>query len=326
MKNIVLFSQSSADIQYVLSLYKANKSNNIKIIVINVYNNYKFFKNLNLKAELFFIPTVSLKNIYKYTLLLFKIKRFYKEHFFALKDTDIYFFSKNYDYTTAYFVEKLSKCNKVKFIDINKSKYDVKNNILNSIKIFILKSSLGIKVYFDSYSYIYKLNNKIELLEMDILNSELNEFKYNVNTKKNTKKNLLFFESDSSSYDWFQNYSKDLKYIMDILVKNYNIFVKPHPRLGYTKLLNEYNVTFIDDFIPSELLYLEKFNIVIGVETSSLATINFEKTYSLINLFEYNDLSRKQYIMSYLKNLSSNNIIFLDNLSSFDKPNISSRA
>ena len=75
MKQLILFSQAPADIVYVLSLYEQKKEQyKIKIIVVNVMNNFKFLSSLKLKAEIEYIPVVGKRKIFK-MLFFFEIGR-----------------------------------------------------------------------------------------------------------------------------------------------------------------------------------------------------------------------------------------------------------
>ncbi len=317
---MILFSQAPADIQYVLSLYdKYKDSYNIKIIIVNVENNYKFFKSLNLNAKLEFIPVVSQKILFRYIIFLFELRGLYKELFSTIDNTKIYFFSKNYDYVTAFFIEKLYKNNKVFFVDIYKQNYIEKKSIINKIKKTIMYYSLGIEVYFNEYSYIYVLDKKINIIYLNILQKNIEKYIYRVKVQNLKKPNLLFYESDMVKYNWFTDYTRDLTNIMDKISKKYNIYVKPHPRLGYSKILNHYDITIIEDYIPSELLSLRDFDVLLGTESTAIASANFANKYSLVNLLEYSDLKRKPYIINYLKQQSHQNIIFVQSLQSLDK-------
>lgn len=312
---MIIFSQAPADIQYVLSLYhKYKDSYNLKIIVVNIENNYKFLKSLKLDAELKFIPTVSQKKPFRYTVFIFKLRFLYKELFADTHNIKIYFFSKNYDYVTSFFIEKLAIKNEVTFVDIYKQNFIEKNSIVNDIKKRIMYYALGIKVYFNHYSYIYILNKKIKKMSMIVQSKDISQYKYNIIPKNNHKKNILFFESNINEANYFVDYQRDLMNIVTRMKEYCNIYIKPHPRLGHSRFLDKYSITIIEDYVPSELLNLEKFNMIFGVETTAIATSDFKDKYCLINLFEYNDLNRKRYIINYLNKLSVQNIAFLENL------------
>ena len=140
------------------------------------------------------------------------------------------------------------------------------------------------------------------------------KYKYNVIFENSHKKNLLLYESNSELDEWFVDYKRDLAKFIDKVSNNYNIYVKPHPRLGYSKFLEKYSVTVIDDYIPSELLSLKDFDIIFGVESTAIATTNFKNKFCLVKLFIYNDFGRKKYIINYLSELSNDNLIFVESL------------
>ena len=253
--NMILFSQSASDIQYILSLYERYKNEkDIKIYIVNVENNYKFLKSLDLKAKLEFIPIVAQKKIFKYIWFSFKLRFLYRKLFSDTRQAKIYFFSDNYDYVTSFFIEKLYQDNEVYFIDIYKQNFSEKKSTLNNIKKAIMYCLLGIQVYFNEYSYIYILNNKIKKINMTVKQDDIEKYKYKVICENSHKNNLLLYESNSGSDKWFVDYNRDLANIINKVSNDYNIYVKPHPRFGYSKFLEKYSVTIISDYIPSELL------------------------------------------------------------------------
>jgi hypothetical protein len=318
---LILFSQAPADIRYVLSLYSRYKeTNKVHIFVVNVENNYRFFKSLDLDAEITFIPLVAQKNLVKYIPFLVQLRIIFKKYFSNTRDEEIYFFSRNHDYVTAYCIENLYRYNSVYFVDVYKAHYHVQKSILNRIKQFIMYLTLGISVYFDEYAYIYELDDKIQRVEIEVNDTELEPFKYTLVGSKNSKKNLLLYEANGHKEKWFSRYNENLKTIVEALVEKYTIFIKPHPRLGYSKFLDEYDVTVVPDYIPAELLSLEYIDVAVGIESTAIATSSVRHRYSLVPLFEYKDLQREDFIVAYLKQQSSQsgqskgNLVFLNDL------------
>jgi hypothetical protein len=311
---MTIFCQSTADIKYVLYLYEKNKCcENINIIVVNVKNNYRYLKSLDLNAKLEFIPLINSKNILKYLVHIFKLRYYYHKLFSHLKNDTIYFFSKNYDYVSIFFIEKLLDINKIYFIDINKINFKAKMNLKNKVKSKIIFFLYGIKVFYDKYSYIYILSNKIDKIDIEIDMSVLKNYLYTPNINKN-KKNLLYLDANNKYNPWFKNYEKDLEFIMDFLTQHYSLYVKVHPRTKYSSILDNYNVTFIKKFIPSELINLKEFDRVVGIESTSIANCNNINKFSLINCFQYKDKQHKEYIIKYLKKLMNSEIVFIEDI------------
>ena len=73
MKNIIIFIQAPADIQYALTIYEENKETaEISIFCINVEGMYKFLESLDLNVkQLVFIPytkNFNIKNVFLFLL------------------------------------------------------------------------------------------------------------------------------------------------------------------------------------------------------------------------------------------------------------------
>lgn len=310
--DVIIFSQAPSDISYVLEIYEKYKAKSIKIIVINVKSNFRFYKSLNLDVELEFIPLVSQKKMLRFAIHIFKIKFLYLKKFRLLKNIEVYFFAINYDYVTAFFVEKLAKQNKVIFIDIFQVKGKEVVSRITKIKKTFAKKMLGITLKFFKLSggvaYQYVLRDSI--IEKKRHTPVVDE-KYFLKSKVDSKKkNLLFFENGEENY--YKNYNKDLLKVIKTLNEKYNIYIKPHPRLGYSKILNKYNVNVIDSSVPAELINLSSFDVVLGITTVSIATVCHSRKYCIIDLFEFKNDSVKDYYKNYLNSKITGSMYYIE--------------
>jgi hypothetical protein len=308
MKNIILFSQAPADIQYVLYLYtKYKDSHKIKIVVVNVKNSYKFYQSLDLEATVEFVPLIPKSQMVKFLLYSLRLRKIYSKIFSFMKNAKVYFFAKNYDYVTAFFIERLTKNNDIYFHDIYHIDGKEVNSIGISLKKILSKLFFGIKVKFFSlhpniaYQYQYD-RKKVTEIDLKIEDCLLSKYKYTIKDNKNNKENLLFFESNGEKDFSFSQYKVDLKKILDIVCIKYNVYIKPHPRLGRSAILDAYKVKFIPDFIPSELINMNDFNIVLGINSASIATTSHPNSYCLIEMFSFVDDDRKKHLRKYLEN------------------------
>lgn len=312
--DVIIFSQAPSDISYVLEIYEKYKAKSIKIIVINVKSNFRFYKSLNLDVELEFIPLVSQKKMLRFAIHIFKIKLLYLKKFRLLKNIEVYFFAVNYDYVTAFLVEKLAKQNKVIFIDVFQVEGKEVINRVTKIKKILVRKILGITIKFMELSgklgYQYMLGDTIVEKERHI--PKVNK-KYFLRPKIDyEKQNLLFFENGEENY--YKNYNKDLLKVIKTLNEKYNIYIKPHPRLGYSKILNKYNVDIIDSFVPAELVDLDSFDIVLGITTVSIATVCHSRKYCIIDLFEFKNDSVKDYYKNYLNSKIIGNMYYVEDV------------
>ncbi|MGE4444668.1 MAG: hypothetical protein AB7E37_06860 [Candidatus Altimarinota bacterium] len=314
-KSVILFSQSPLDISYVLYLYEKYKYKyNIKIFVVSVYNNYKFLSSLNLEVqELKFIPFISIKNPFKAFVYSFKLKFVYYKYFQKEVNSKVYFFSDNSDYITSFFINKLSKKNKILFVDI----FNIYGEKISNIKLYLIKLIakilFGVDIEFfkivNKISYKYKFN-KFNKIKINLDKSKLNHYLYNIKCENNSKKNILFIESKIPD-GIFRNYDKDLINCMNKIIKEYNIYIKPHPRLGYSKIIDNYNVKIIDNYIPAEFIDIKSFDMIFGIISSSISTIEHKNKISLINFFSFIDEKQKLFYKDYLikKQISEINFI-----------------
>ena len=98
---IIIFCQSPRDLAKVISLYEEFKDQDIEILVINVYSNYKFLNSLSLNAKIQYIPHKKIKNPFNFLSMLFILKLKVIPNIKKQKDAKVYFFSQYFDYVTA---------------------------------------------------------------------------------------------------------------------------------------------------------------------------------------------------------------------------------
>ncbi|MDA3779121.1 MAG: hypothetical protein PF487_02630, partial [Bacteroidales bacterium] len=103
MKEIIIFCQAPADIQYALTIYEKYKNSSmISIFCINMEGMYKFISSLNLTLkELILIPypvEISIKNPVDIITERNRLKKLFKRHFLKISGYELYFFSNRYDW------------------------------------------------------------------------------------------------------------------------------------------------------------------------------------------------------------------------------------
>ena len=306
MKKLVLFSQSPGDIRYVINLYEEFKElNEIKIVVVTVINNYKFLKSLDLKADIEFVPLVSKKNILKLSIFFIRLRFIYNYLFFKCEDANVYFFSNTMDYVTAYFVKKLSIRNTVHFIDI----YKVEGLSLKGVKYtfltFIVELILGINIRFLRYHsgdicYQYNFKKDNVFSKEPKLNSEIKDC-YQSRVLSNTKKSkLILLEGNGVTNQHYVNYEKNLRDCIEALSIKYEIYIKPHPRIGFSNFLIDCDVQILESSIPAEFIFWADFQIVLGIDTAAITKAEHENKYCVIDCFDFKNQKKKIKLKEYL--------------------------
>lgn len=330
MKEIIIFCQAPADIQYTLDIYDRNINNaKISIFCINVKGMYKFISSLNLNLKkLIFIPyfnDFSIKKPIDVFTERNRLKRLFNEYFFEMTGNKLYFFSNRYDWVLYSILIKLHKNNKIYLID--HYKYTSVKNIEENFSI----KSVIVKLIYQFITGVYMnsllFNNKL------ILNFPINRFNIkklatpqNIQKIRNKyqynglikKKSVLIFESGISDSELIQNYEQTICKIIQIFIENdYNVYIKPHPRLGFTKQLQNFG-KLIPPHIPGEFLPISEFISVFGISSAVIGKLAMDNKniYSIIDCFNFINISNKITYKKYLNDQSNNKIIFVSNLKS----------
>lgn len=309
--SVIIFCQAPADIPYFLTLYeKFNGKKKIYLYIINVKNNFKFIKSLNLNlTSIIFIPYThpSIKN----PISLFKerkrINKINQRNFNHIKNVEVYFFSIYEDWLTSAFISALSRNNNVYYLncyDTFASSIYVKKQI--SLNVFCLKI-----IYFFLTGINFRMSIKEKLPEFPFYKFGIKEIsqsinihlykKYNYKLKvpQNALAALILVNPCEKEIFSESTYNKTLLTTIKLLKESgWFIIVKGHPRLGTPKNINNLIDFEIPQYIPSEFINsANSIKLCLGIVTSAL--IHFAKntdipTYSLANIFEF--------VLPHLKN------------------------
>jgi len=313
MKNIIIFSQAPRDLRYIIELVNSLATKiNLTIYVINLKTNYDYLNSINLNARIIYLKTSINRNIFDFIRNYFILLNIHYKYFKNINCYEVYYFSGVYDYVVPYIIERLKRKNTIYFIDIYKHIFNRKKICLKDrIKELFISLLLNVK-----FQYVYIGTNKIyRCLISDVSVKEiiLNKSKYICNFDNISINTILLFETDVKTTPYYKNYEEDLKKIIEVLEKKFKIYIKPHPRLGYTKLLENYNVKILPQNIPGEFININNFLYILGMHSTILAdiAINNSKVYSLLNLFS---MEKQNYLTlkKYLDIHSNNRIKYLN--------------
>ncbi|GAB4294801.1 MAG: hypothetical protein Kow0068_19620 [Marinilabiliales bacterium] len=324
-KQIIIFCQSPADVQYALMIYDNNVHNaTISIFCINVEKNYKFLKSLKLNLNQLIYISYSKNFSIKKPFSIYKekkrLKEIYIKYFKNLENNDVYFFSHIYDWVMYSILSKIYNKNNLYLIDsygYTEKTHLLKNSIKEIIILLIYKYITGAFLKF----YVISSNNKmigISLNSMKVTKTTIplnlitvwNKYQYNIKIENNS---ILFFESSSDNESIVNYKEKIIEFLNELKNNNIHIYIKPHPRIGYSKFLKEFT-SIIPDYIPGEFLPVHKFKGIIGISTVAIAKLSrhYNNVFSLINFFDYKENNKKQYYQEYLLEQSDYKIKIID--------------
>ncbi len=329
--NLILFFQAPANLPYLLKQYEENVGKkNIYIYVMNVENDYKFIKSLNLKVkEIIFISYEWLVPRYRRTWLTQykRVRKVYRQYFKWIKNASIYFYSAVSDWMTFYFVKKLSKnrSNEVVYAD----HYDMldkrmeKRPLHRAEKLQRLMYWLvtGIWMDFnfklDMYAMPYQRYNIRKIVAEEIRSTK--DYQYVLKTDL-SRKNILYL-----SNPWIADGSEakeaaaleTVRFIEYLKSKGYKFIIKGHPRLLLDNRLANAADEVIPPYILSEFINVDKVDVILCVESSAahyFTEFTNKPVYSLLYLYHSASEDKKDYCAQYLRELTHGKIKFLQSL------------
>lgn len=310
MNKVLFFIQAPRDLKYAIYLYdQVRETHEVTFYVVDHISNYQFLKShSNVSARVEFVPNLSIKNAMNIIRERRRLPAIYSKEFSQVANAHVYFFSNFFDFKTFYFVSRLSKNNSVVFFDHYQQVRSVarRHNCVQKIKLGILKFITGLDFSISTAESIVIFDYEqfaIEKRYEDVPSEEIDD--YRVRLTVATRALLLFDSNDVQSAD-FKNYQSVLEPILDILVEQgYTLYLKPHPRLGYSAFLDEYPCEMLDDNVPLELMDVSSFALILGNATAALAGCdNAARVVSIMQLLDFAREDFKRECSEYLSNLS----------------------
>ena len=116
-------------------------------------------------------------------------------------------------------------------------------------------------------------------------------------------------------YDIYVSYEARMKVILDIIKDaGYHIYVKSHPRLGHSTLIETYATGILTGEIPSEFLDVSDFTLAIKIDSYSVFAAHNNNVWSIIDLIEYVSDDLKQVYRKFIQENDNNNLQFFESL------------
>jgi len=328
---VIHFCQAAADVKYILDYYEKNVNEKLFVVVVNVRMVYDFFCSLRLdRMRLLFVPysdKFSIKNIAIVVAEKKRLMKVYRENFVSIKKSKVYFYCNYFDWITFFFVNKLIEENKVFFLghylgwdEFKKSAVGVKEGI----KLFLYYVLTGIKFDLTTYASDNTVlryapsGGRITIADAKMPKENIFK-KYSFSAIESRCPQKAVLVVDAQDNPWISGFREKMISLLIYLKENgYKLYIKPHPRLGYSVEFLEY-ADLSDINIPSEFLDLSAFVAVIGLSSTVLidAAKKEGNAYSLMNLFKYTDRSRYDYAKRYIQKQGDGFVKIIDDENEF---------
>jgi len=346
---IIILCESYASVKYVLYRLMQEHGENLPVFFITGLEdlhrliqtiNEKVFNN---KLELIFYQEytprrASAKGIKKFWFTLVDIsrerrhlKRFYNQHFARMRNAEIMFSSPGYSGAKIYILNKLSKKNRLTFIDPGppymgryspRSFHDISTLVIYKM-IYGKGTKLGQFPADDPWSTGFPLaHNRFmkESMQSIIDWSKRDEIMVSFPWEKfrvfdTGKYKVMYFHQDLVDRDVpdREKFSRELKSVFDVVLHYFPekaIARKYHPGHQFNKDVIKIGEE-IPAYIPAEFLFNDNIQVYLGI--SSYAIVNVRgsgKVVSLLNLITFKTEKLREQGIEFLRNASHKEILF----------------
>lgn len=336
---ILIIVQASADLRYAFDLINRNKSRKVHLLIVNVESIFKFVKSLDIQQiHVSYIKEIEVN--FKKPLSLIRVKRELKsllsENFSNIRYQKVYFFSRFHDWITSAIINRISLENngtELVYYDHYDTSSVINDSKLKSLSLENLRNQYFIQVFrfltgvrmvsryrkrFIEFNYWDYEIKKIEVKNHPIV---VEQFKYCIKDRKCNRILFMLSPSEEEMID-AKSYVSLVSIIEMLNDLGFSLYIKGHPRLGIPTKLKKYFSETIPNYVPSEFLNYNNYQLIIGIMSSGLvypAMHSNIKVIALIELLEFNKKEDQHFFMSFLKEHSKNSILIPESIEKFNE-------
>ncbi|MCU6770345.1 Uncharacterised protein [uncultured Bacteroides sp.] len=334
-KNAILVCQAPVEIPNILCFYEEIKNRYKDITIVsrdtNSYN--EFFQYIGLEANF-----VRWSNDYRFDALnpftWIAFRKQIKENVDKLKIDNVdVFYSSRYDFFSYCHFKQFPLSTTFTYRDKKDSevwcykgtnKASFKVSIKRKLEKFIKQCFCGTKLeYYNcgAHSILgFNPQNLRHTIKKKLSDTEEKSIiqKYSYKPHTNSKYTAIFFTEPyrNKFQDSNDFISVNKTIISELHKKGYAIILKGHPRIGLCKEIEHLADDIIPNFIPSEFIDYNEFNIAIGfVSTALCGTSQIIPSYSVLDLCSITDKRLAEHWRQFLNELSNNKIVFINSFS-----------
>ncbi len=329
VKNVdfVYFCAAYNDVLLAVTLVHRERKKKHLIVLIDVKYDISPFLESGFLIEVIELKNTNFNKYNPITILSgFLYSRYiFCKHFTHISNAKIYFFTEYYNVLLFSFLYRLQKIHEIILGLENYEDYtNQKCGILEKYFIRVIFGSPLNRYFYENNNNILGISGNSDfnyrLIDNTIRAEEISLILdlYSV-TIIHDKSFLLFLESEIDYNDL--NLQKSIHFLnfWKLMIEEHNCYVKSHPRFENSDFIKTFQLKVIEKHFPVEMINLVNCKAVIGF--SSYALVNFAnkgyKVISLIELFVYDNDTRKIELKNYLEKFSSNRILYPKTLSEF---------
>lgn len=357
MDKLVIFCESYPQIRNTLYLVAQNSGRSITVVSGSNASLYALFQTLN---ERVFNDTLNLARYSFYsarfaqtdnkikkalTLLpdIIREKRhlrsIYDTHFAACKQADVYFFSRYFNPETFYLLKKLSKNNRLVYMqdptyDSAPVPQSPPKNLRDIAHLIWGKSVYGYDIILGEHSlgqkilgmpdrfFREKVSKVIDAVERDAMLRDLDMSRFQVFDTGNYS--VVYLHQDWGRPEYVTDvalFQQRLAGVFTLIRKHFPedaVAIKYHPGFSGSKE-PALSSNVLPDFVPAEFLYSDKTKLYLSISSMALANVEKGLAVSLIDIVNFRDETTRERLREIMLRLDRSKVLFPKSLEELEK-------
>jgi hypothetical protein len=333
VKRVLVFISAPHDVQYALSLYLKFRGTHQVSFYIVFKPAYRFLSEMGLDdLSLTFIYEPSLPVLKNPIRLFFEKVRISRwgRRFGEIEGAEVYFFNDHWTWMEFGFLDILSQSNQLILSDYRKTSFpfspimgktNFKTKILFWVYQFLSPCHSEKEWFTERYPCLkYRLPSGTKSVATDLEPSVFTQFLHQIPPE--SQGSVLFLDDSNAGIKdalGVMDYpSVTAHFIMTMVSKGINVYIKPHPRVGMSSDWSEVEgVSLIPDYVPAEFIDLSQFSCVVSYTSSALCAMAKRRgipCYSSVELYSHISAKAKAIVVAYIEKESEKNVVIVKSL------------
>ncbi|MFC1462602.1 hypothetical protein ACFLQU_03245 [Verrucomicrobiota bacterium] len=207
------------------------------------------------------------------------VRREYAKHFGNVCGADVFYWTNYFDWMSFAFLKRLAAANSVYSCQLDKSEFVPVANcgVKDWLALQAIRFITGVDLFLVSLDRAEFLipafpSSRYSVAEVEVgIDSEAIA-RHLQDVEGRGSCNVLLLETATTRSG--PGYEDSMRRVVEALIQGgISVYVKGHPRMGSSQFLRAYNVSFLEQCVPVEMMRFKGFSAIVGLSSSGLGTL-----------------------------------------------------